>query len=257
MSERGGHTLTPAELPQGLDGKESCAGCLLLLLIFAFILYASLPPSPPAEPAPPPIRTAAFYSDSDPNPANHFAVLITGGSIAYQTVEHFDPSIIAGISGDRVFMADLNDRTSQGDLQSAEVIVLFGTMKLHVGDLDQDDVLRSRIVTGGGTVRRASFNLSAPPTGPPPAEPPAGPPASRRVIIVGALSDINLGDLRGRSQADLNVLELDPSHEELTRYSAEMDRYVHAMEAHQREMEQYERDHPGYEHPTEGRFHGK
>jgi hypothetical protein len=123
------------------------------------------------------------------------ALDLVGGN--YDVTYEQSPSLpIAG--GANVFIADFRRGTTQGDLAHADTVVLIGNVDLSVSDIRKDDRMNVAILTQGDTIPGAHFKLATDST---------QPPRKRRVIVVGALYEVQMGAAHERSSRDVLVLE--------------------------------------------------
>ena len=116
-------------------------------------------PTPPTPPSPPSSQIALFESiDGTPK---LLAVELSGGTyaITYESrssLEH----VLRELSGESVYIANIDDGSTSGDLRDADVIIIIGNMKLTIASLHYKQSIESSIVTQGGKVDALFVNTS-------------------------------------------------------------------------------------------------
>lgn len=210
----------------------TCLGCighialLVCIFIFGILFLGPKDLSPPTPPTPPPPQAATFYSADGASP---LVVTLSGGSydFSYEHATNFAQAA-SGIDPEDIFYADMDGRTTRGDIDRATVIIINGSVGVHIGSLGSGEALAARITTQGGEMKRAVFNKAAPAT---------GPPERKRVIVIGTVKEFDLGSRHGNSITDLHVLELDPTPQEDERYRWEESQYQERKRDYERRSE--------------------
>lgn len=175
---------------------------------------ASLPTPPPPLKA----RLAQFESTQHSSDGDGAALILGGGEyeITYETVD--SASGIGDLAGASVFAMNFDNKASVGDPKNADVFVLFGSLKLKVADIDDNDALYASILSRADKVN-AYFNFATSERGPPVDK------KKRRVIVVGDLAEVALPAGFGNSTTTVDVLDLNPSESRQHDYDVALQLY--------------------------------
>lgn len=200
----------------------------------------------PARPRPPIAKLAQFESAQQAPDRRDDRLVIGGGEVAYETVDSADN--IGDLGDARVFTMNFDTGIASGDPRTADVYVLFGSLKLKVADIDEDDALYASILSRGDQVN-AYFNFATSERGPPADE------KKRRVIVVGDLEQVGLPAGFGNSTTQVKVLDLNPSERSQHEYELALQQY-HADIAQYQAILHSARVGGLPVHPEWGEFHG-
>lgn len=231
MNERGSHTLdlkgaTTPDTPQ-----RFCWWCLLLPigLILWYIADALLGNKPTLPvPQPPQPRVGILQAIDTTGIENPITIVLSGANyeINYETVESLSEINQAAKQKD-TFFVDLKNNTASGNLEKASTIIIVGSVKLSIGAIDENDILHADAFVHRNKIN-AYFNYAQSATGPPSER--NGDVNKKRIIVVGNLINIDFPTTRGSSEANISVLELAPTKEELRAYAETVAHYEHSIE---------------------------
>ena len=151
-------------------------------------------------PVPPRPRAALIKAVGD----TPFLLSIAGAGYDIEYISQDLLDAQGGTIDPPVVTADFEAKKVTGDLALARTLVLRGDLELHVGSIEDVSHLVAKITTQDKVIG-AYFNYAQSPTGPPGAMVDEASNQHRRikVIIVGAMKEIDFGHTYGHSQ--LNV----------------------------------------------------
>ena len=179
------------------------------------VTAAASAPSPPEKLY---ARLAQFDSARPLPGVENVTVILGGGEydITYETVDNL--TAINDIGAAKVFSVNFNENSTKGDLTTADVIILIGSLNLKVADISETDELYVNILSKAKNVN-AYFNFATSERGPPPVN------AKRRVIVVGDIANVTLPASYGSSTTTLKVVDLNPSKDNQQEYELAMQKY--------------------------------
>jgi len=199
-------------------------------LVAAFVLGVGLlcyfmQDSPPKKPPAPPSRQASFVSAQ---PGKEPLVLhIAGGVyvISYHTVDKQD-QLVKDLDPKTTFVADFNHDTFKGNIETAENILLIGTVNLAVTAIGGADQFHADILSHGKSID-ADFRFANSARGPPDTAQ-----VRKKIYIVGEMHAISLPESFQNSESETHVLDLDPSPQALADYRDALSRYEAAIKTY-------------------------
>jgi hypothetical protein len=183
--------------------------------------------SPRPQPPIPPARIAVFHASPDAAGEVALAITLIAGKyqISYQTERALRPEDAQ--AGPNRFVADFRRGTVAGNLETAETLILIGSIDLKIGALSGTDSLYANVLSQG---RRANayFEYISP------RGPPFGASAAmeKKVVVVGELNSVRMPDTFGDSATNIRILDLDPTEREQREYELAKERHEREIEAH-------------------------
>lgn len=222
MDSRGEQVITSAKT----EANERRNRYLLLAFVVGVLLMCYfLQDSPPKKPPAPPSQQASFVS-AQPG-KEPLVVRIAGGlyDISYHTVDAHD-QLVQDLDPTTTFVADFNHDTFSGNINTAQTILLIGTVKLAVTAIGGADRFHADILSHGKSID-ADFRYANSARGPPGTDS-----VRKKIIVVGEMRAISLPESFQNSESDTHVLDLDPSPQALAEYKDALSRYEASMQAY-------------------------
>jgi hypothetical protein len=200
------------------------------LLVAAFVLGVGLlcyfmQDSPPKKPPAPPSQQASFVSTQPGK--EPLVVRIAGGvyDISYHTVDEHD-QLVQDLDPTTTFVADFSHDTFRGNINTAQNILVIGTVNLAVAAIGGADRFHADILSHGKSID-ADFRYANSARGPP-----GSAPVRKKIFIVGEMRAISLPESFQNSESDTHALDLDPSPQALAEYRDALSRYEASRQAY-------------------------
>ena len=200
------------------DDATPAAPAAVLAPVAAPAASAPVPPEAPRA-------KLAHIEAALPAAVNPLSLTLGGGDygIGYETSDTMPSPDSLGTAS--VCTMNFNDGSVEGDPKTADVMVLIGTLTLKVVDIAQDDKLYVNILSKADNVN-AYFNFATSERGPPAVT------KTRRVIVVGRFDHIDLPGTHDASEADIKILDLNPSEADQRQYEDALQQYQVQVEAY-------------------------
>ncbi len=210
MTGRGEHKISGPK-----ENEE--IGCLSTIMIFAIIILLAFMShlSDPIRPDPPHYKQATFYSsDLGENP---LVLSVTGGSyiLKYEKIDAPNALLHAG----PVFRANFVSKEFSGDLNS-NIWILCGNIRLTTGSFSVCNRGKSDIVLNSNNFIKADFSFNIPKAGAPLVNT-----IQKVIYFIDGISNVTFDGVAGNAELSINILELDPTPDDLARYERKLTEY--------------------------------
>lgn len=230
MPKSGEHEITSARHPRVEPPSSSSSfgvfHAVFYLILFVLLLKScasTVSESTLAEPVPPRTGEAIFESASTSSTAPALKVTLGGGSYEIQYLPANSIAAAVTLVGDRNhYLGDFNTGRSVGNEKTADYLILVGVLNVRINGL-QNGTLLGEILTDSRKVDM-NFDYSHTAQGPPlifsmPQK------KKQKIIVVGSIQNIHIGESRSYSSRNISIMELGPSAEESAHYQQALSTY--------------------------------
>jgi hypothetical protein len=207
-------------------------GTLFFFIILLKSFSPTIAPSSLTTTAPSqPTQRAAVFQASGPS-HEPLLIILHGGSynFTYQSVETFKGGLSLGSLN--TFTANFIDGTTTGDINNADTIIIVGNVNLSVKDIYRNDQFQAKILNNWDGLT-AQFKYVRSERGPPS----TAPPRRVKIIIIGKIDNIDMGDSYHDSTRSIEILDLNPTEEEVRHYEDLRQQYERKVEQEFRRRE--------------------